>query len=300
MNMNIKKTYTRVIKNKSLTPFYTLACVFMDALSAYLLSLPLLKDITGYKGYVFTLVGAAGTVYFTFLAFNFAYQLFRPKNALLVSDEGFLDLINGGSGAGFVPWDNVASIEMCGRQGRPYIGVHILDANEIIKNSGRALEKQIVNHIELNKPELVIRPFEVGLPLEEVREILRERRAAYFKGVGGTDTNVLFPPEEDIAPTRPLPVKEIENAVKKSRQPESLIPPESEEKDGGNIDELLSELSRSIKKSRQKLDGEDENAGNQPGKDIEKELSDILQYLKSSDKNRNKDKSKDNEEKGKP
>jgi hypothetical protein len=283
-------SFARITKNKSLVPLLTLFSLVLASLSVYCLILPFIKDIKAPLNYAFIAVGGLGSLYFTFTVFNYAYQLVKPKNALLVSDEGFLDLVNGGNGAGFVPWSNVRCVEMSGSEERPYIGIGLIDANEVMKTSRRSLEKQITEMSGAGKPELMFRPFEIGCTLEEAYGTLRDCRTAYLRTVDHGDTNVLYEEEPGLEPTRTLPVGAIEEALKanaakiqspvkkagtaavkkedtavKIEDTESADNADTEDligeshKQAKTVDELLAELSDSIGKSRNKLEGGEMN-----------------------------------------
>ncbi|MDD4126041.1 MAG: hypothetical protein PHW77_10010 [Eubacteriales bacterium] len=279
-------SYTKIVKSKSLTPFFTLFSLALSALSAYCLILPFIKDIRVPLNYAFMAAGGIGFLYFTFTTFNCAYQLFKPKNAVLVSDEGFLDLTNGGNGAGFIHWSNVRSVEMCGSEKKPYIGIGLADANEVIKIAGHALEKQITELSEAEKPELMLRPFEIDCTLKQAYQILTGHRNAYLRTVDHGDTNVLFGDSFSAAPKRTHPVQSAENDTEPPIPEISAETEEKAEKDreqsdtnAKTIDELLAELAESIGKSRQKIDG-----GQKPdGSDIGTELEQFLKKLRNKE-----------------
>ena len=123
-----KDGIVRIKKGRSMTPWIALVAFALAAASVYCMLVPLViyKIDNALLYYAFLCVGAVGTLYFFGM---FAYELvqvFSPKNALLISAEGFLDLINGTSGAGFVPWSNVAKLEIEGGV-KPYICIGLLE-----------------------------------------------------------------------------------------------------------------------------------------------------------------------------
>lgn len=283
-------SYTKITKSKSLTPLYLIFSLALTGLSVFCFILPFIKNIESPLNYAFMIFGGVGSLFFAFAFFNCLYQLFKPKNAFILSDEGFLDLTNGGEGAGFIPWSNVAGVEMCGSSKKPYIGIRLIDANEVLKTAKRPLEKQINTLLESGKPELVIRPFEISISLHSAFDIFVERRNAYLRTVDHGDTNVLFG-DFTIAPKRqPKPVdeevkevneiKETKPNMEKTSEIPRLLKSESEEK---SVDELLAELAKSIGKSRDKLEG---------GKDEKNDdavlTAELERFLKKL-KNENKD-----------
>ncbi len=269
------KSFTRITKNKSLTPLLIFFSFALAALSGYCFALPFIKNIEAPLKYAFVVAGAVGAMYFTFMTFNCGYQLVKPKNAVLVSDEGFLDLVNGGVGAGFIPWSNVRCIEMCGGS-KPYIGIGLSDANVVLKTANRALEKQIGERSGDEKPELMFRPFEIGCSLAQAYETLKNHRNAYLRSLDHGDTNVLYgdnykpaarvrPPKGGLNAGVNAGVNTGVNAVEAlnsslTDQNEKL--PDTDEavsptarSEAKSVDELLAELSASLGKSRGKLDG---------------------------------------------
>ncbi|NLN55983.1 MAG: hypothetical protein GX148_06775 [Clostridiales bacterium] len=288
----MENSFQRITKSKTLTPLYMLFSLALASLSGYCFVLPMFKPVETPLDYAFYIAGGVGFVFFAFTFFNCIYQLFKPKNAFLVSDEGFLDLTNGGDGAGFIPWYNVRSIEMCGSSKKPYIGIRLADANEVIKVAGRSLEKQINAMLESGKPELVIRPFEIGCPLKQAFDIFTEGRNAYLRTVDHGDTNVLFGDSFSEAPKRQPKPKPIDETPETVIIPEKQEPPKKEtaevktevKADEKSIDELLAELAQSIGKNRKKLDGSERDSSGELNAELEK----FLEKLKKNEKPGNK------------
>ena len=190
----------RIKKSRNLTPLLAFFALLMAVSSGYLLYLYFTSDLRQPFETLFLVIGSVGAVYFTICFFNLIYQVISPKNAFLISEDGFLDLINGDTGAGFVSWTNVRSIEIIGNS-KPYIGIGIVSASEITEDAGKKLALQIKTRSEKGLPELVIRPFEISCPLEEAFEALKDFRNRYYRNIDAGDTNII----ETAEKTRAIP-----------------------------------------------------------------------------------------------
>ena len=275
----------RIKKSKSLTPWIALVAFALTAASVYCMLVPLViyKDNIGSKAlfYSFIVIGALGTAYFTGMFIYQIVQLFSPKNAMIISSEGFLDLLNGTEGAGVIPWSNVAMIDIDGGQ-RPYIKIGLLDVSEVPNIGDAKLRKQLTESGTV-MPELYVKPYQISGSLDAVYDALRKARDMYYRSVSPsgrtavlTDT-FMHAVRRSVTDAPGAPAKAPQNSFDAIREdvkqdaPQSAqpAPADTEEK---SIDELLKELSGEIEKRRQKLSGDSKKSS--------EELEDIIRYVK--------------------
>lgn len=277
----------KIKKSKSLTPWIALIAFALTAASVYCMLVPLAV----YKGridskalyYAFIIIGALGTAYFSGMFIYQIVQLFSPKNAMIISSEGFLDLINGTSGAGVIPWSNVAMIDIDGGQ-RPYIKISLLDVSEVPNIGDAKLRKQLTESGTV-MPELYVKPYQISGSLDAAYDALRKARDTYYRSTspsGGTavlSDTFMHAVRRSVA-EKPASPKETPkndfNAIRedvmqdvKRSAPQSAQPADADEK---SIDDLLKELSGEIEKRRQKLSGDSKKSS--------EELEDIIRYVK--------------------
>jgi len=251
----------KIKKSRSLTPWIALVAFALTAASVYCLLVPLVFYKLGNTlYYLFIGIGSVGTLYFAGLFIYEIVQLFSPKNALIVSDEGFLDLLNGSAGAGYVPWGNVTRMEHTEGE-KPLISISLLDP-EAVQNAGdKKLKKQLTSG-ESGMPALYIKPYQIAVPLDEAYEILYEARERFYRGAAPSGQTEIFSNTGMRAIRGAAAAAEGAKAEKK----------DADEDGGKSIDELLKELSGEIEKRRQKLSGDDKKSS--------EELEDIIRYIK--------------------
>lgn len=180
----------KIKKSRSLLPLMAIFTMFLSALSVYCLLLPFAKNIVKPLDIAFYIVGGLGSLYFITYFFIFVSRMINPKNALLVSEEGFLDLINGETGAGKVLWNNVSLLEIRGND-RPYIAIGVINYEPILKKGSKQLKEQILRRNEKGLPVLMIRPFEIACSLDEAFDALTSFRNIYLKSISNGDTSVI-------------------------------------------------------------------------------------------------------------
>lgn len=256
--------FVRIKKSNTLTPWFALVAFALAAASIYCLLVPLViyRVDNRVLYYLFLVVGAVGTLYFTGLFAYMIAQLFSPKNAMLVSSEGFLDLLNGTDGAGFIPWGNVAKLEMTGGE-KPLIIIGLLDADAVPNIKDAKLSKQL-NEGSPVMPELFVKPYEIAIPLKKAFLILREARDSYYRESAASGETAIL---SDTV-TRTIRQPAISKAAPKKEEP----PKPDDEK---SVDELLKELSGEIEKRRQKLANDNKKSS--------EEIEDIIKYVKGKE-----------------
>ncbi len=261
-----KEDFVRIKKGNSLTPWIALVAFALAAASVYCLMVPLViyKVENAILRYMFICVGAVGALYFLSMFIYQIVQLFSPKNAMLVSDEGFLDLLNGTEGAGYIPWSNVAKVDIEGGD-KPYISIGILDPETVPNINDAKLRRQFAEGSPV-LPELFVKPYQIAIPLEKAYAILRDARDAHSRSYA--------PSGETAALTKTVTRTIMENNAAKRSAPK---PNEATEKsdDEKSVDELLKELSGEIEKRRQKLSGD--------AKKSSQEIEDIIKYVKGKE-----------------
>ncbi len=251
---NNAEEFVKIKKSRSLTPWLALVAFALTAASVYCLLVPLVfyrMDKLPY--YVFISAGAVGTLYFLGFFIYEIVQLFSPKNALIVSAQGFLDLLNGSSGAGFIGWGNVTKVEIEGDE-KPYIAIGLLDISSVPNIKDKKLKKQLESKDDM--PELYIKPYEIGMTLDEAFSVLRTAREAYYRECLPSGNT------EILSDTNMHTIRASVSDTKNSSGAE----------DERSIDELLKELSGEIEKRRRKLSGDTKKSS--------EELEDIIRYVK--------------------
>ncbi len=273
----------RIKKSRNLTPLLAFFALLLACASGYLLYLYFTLDLKMPFEILFLVVGGVGAVYFTVCFFNLLYQVISPKNALLISEDGFLDLINGDAGAGFVSWTNVSRVEMLGDD-KPYIGIGLLSVSNLEESPTKKLTSQMEERASKGLPELVIRPFEIACGLEEAFSALRDFRNRYYSHLDAGDTNVfdarkipgleslnefdgLFKEKENendediesgeksggiagaIGTDEDTPL--ADDDIKIAESTDVDVPAEKTDDTKKSIDELLAELSETIGKKRE-------------------------------------------------
>ncbi len=260
-NMNAKESEVfRIKKSRNLTPLLALLAFLMACASVYLLYIYFTLDLRQPFETLFLVVGGVSAVYFTVCFFNLLYQSISPKNALLISEDGFLDLVNGGCGVGFVSWANVSRLEMAGGD-KPYIGIGLLASENVTENAPQKLVSLIESRTENGQAELMIRPFDISCSLEEAYSALRDFRNRYYRNIESGDTNIIDTVDKTRAIKLPDTVNEFDNIFKEKEIPEaekenpnvktgdlSVDDTDATQESKKTIDEILNELSSSVKK----------------------------------------------------
>lgn len=296
----------RIKKSRNLTPLLAFFALLLACASGYLLYLYFTLDLKMPFEILFLVVGAVGAVYFTVCFFNLLYQVISPKNALLISEDGFLDLINGDVGAGFVSWANVSLVEMFGED-KPYIGIGLLSVSNLEEKPAKKLASQMEARTSKGLPELVIRPFEIACGLDEAFSALRDFRNRYYSHIDAGDTNVfdarkipgleslnefggLFKEKEEesdegigngeksggiagaIGTDEETPL--ADDDVKIAESTDGKAPDKKADDTRKSIDELLAELSETIGKKRE------ETSESSTDKTVSDGIEELIKLLK--------------------
>lgn len=273
----MEKNIIKIKKSRFYTPVLLIFSVILLALSIYCIIYPSGKALSQSVALTFRIAGGAGAAYFAFSFFNYFFQLISPKNALVISDDGFADFVTGGTGVGFVEWKNVCSVTPVKTKNGSYLGIGLVDTDALELNPKGAAFRALNQNKENNLPEIIISSSDIDMRISELNRLFSK----YTQLPSDYD---------DTFKTRIINAVSAETESK--AQEENKSPASAEgtmqftvpqtEKDGQKeMSRLLDELAEVLKTNRTKLDDIKEPDSSESDK-LKAELDDLITKLSQS------------------
>lgn len=148
----------RKVENFTLKGLFFLVMIILSLLCVLL---PFFYDVPEeYKSAIIG-VGAFSFVYFMSRFVRLIYLGFRPKDALILTEEGFHNYIDNPKKGVFVNWSNVSSVKIFGPEKALMIGVELFDIEILSELLKKSKSKELKANVETGLPAIIIKQAEI-------------------------------------------------------------------------------------------------------------------------------------------
>ncbi|MEG1743616.1 MAG: STM3941 family protein, partial [Clostridia bacterium] len=157
--------------SRAYTPLFLMLSLFLLGLSIYCVFYPVGLTLEKPVALTFYIAGGIGALYFAFSSFNYIFQLISPKNAIILSPEGFADFSFCGTGAGFIEWSNIKTVKIATTKHGKLFGLTLVNPDLVLTDTSKTVAKAIKRNIDAKLPEIIIRQDDLSINLNELLEL---------------------------------------------------------------------------------------------------------------------------------
>ncbi len=161
---------------------------------------------------VFYAIGGSMFLIFLLLYLFQIIKACKPNNAIVLTSNGFIDLLNVGPSVK-IEWTNVSSVKILGKGDTPFLGIVLENSDIIISKMSKSKADIMRENIEEGLPAILIAQTEVRTPTKELRDLfvrfVRESRALENEVPQKTKVNP-FSSEDVLRAFGKLPAKEAD------------------------------------------------------------------------------------------
>ncbi len=137
--------------------------------SLYVALLPFVSLFAKQNALIFYIIGGVAFVAFTAYFVYLLYTECTPKNALILSARGFIDVNNIGQNVE-IEWTNVTAVKILGKSNMPYLGITLDNVDIILNKIPKRNADEIRDNINQNLPTILIPQSTVRTPIRELKE----------------------------------------------------------------------------------------------------------------------------------